>query len=262
MGNLRDKPDMATPYKIEYLHSVIKDNKVYKFISLEGEPSLVRKKIDTLLDGNIWFSFYKTLNDETEYQINYKVKKVMQKTGRRAENIHLLVNYLTQMYDVYSLTYEYHGYMWDDYASGGNGICIEFKVDDYDYLFPIEYIEKSKIDFTKMIISAINDKNLALSIIPWVIKNPYNQTANFDSTKEKEVRILYCPYDNGDLNSGVIQENIKDRLGYKGIAKPYEQFGLKISKVIIGNNCDGEMKHKIRSELDKKKIVCEERNNV
>ena len=44
MGNLRDKPDRATPYKIDYLRETIKNGKVYKFISFDGEPSLVDRK--------------------------------------------------------------------------------------------------------------------------------------------------------------------------------------------------------------------------
>ena len=35
MGNLRDKPDRATPYKIDYLRETIKNGKVYKFISFD-----------------------------------------------------------------------------------------------------------------------------------------------------------------------------------------------------------------------------------
>lgn len=236
-GNLKDIPDRATPYKIEYLKNIIKDNKVYKFISFDGDVSLVRTKIDTLKQGNIWFSFYKTLNDESEFQIRYKVKKISRKTGRTTENIHLLVNYLTELYDVYSLTYAYQNYMWEDYASNGNGICIEYEVENYDYLYPVEYVNKLNIDFDKMIISAINDNNPALSIIPWVIKNPYNQTANLNSTREKEVRILYCPYEKEDINEGRVEWNIKERLGYKGIIKPYEDFGLTISKIVIGDKC-------------------------
>lgn len=94
MGNLRDKPDRATPYKIDYLRKTIKDGKVYKFISFDGELSLVRTKIDTLKQGKIWFSFYKTLNDETEFQINYDGNKIAMETGRSVSNVHLLINYL------------------------------------------------------------------------------------------------------------------------------------------------------------------------
>lgn len=236
MGNLIE-PDRATPYKINYLKKIIKNDKVYKFISFEGDASLVRTKIETLKQGKIWFSFYKTLNDETEFYMNYNAKNISQITGRSINNVHLLVNYLTEMYDVYSLTYEYQNSMWQDYAAGGNGICIEYNVGDYDYLYPVEYLEKTDIDFEQMIISAITGKNLALAIIPWVIKNPVNITANMDSTKEKEVRMLYCPYDLAELNSGRVEMNIKERLHYRGIAKPYTDFKLSVSKIIIGNKC-------------------------
>lgn len=250
MGNLRDKPDRATPYKIEYLRKTIKNGKVYKFISFDGEANLVRAKIDTLMRGKIWFSFYKTLNDETEFQINYDANKIAMQTGRSVSNVHLLINYFTEMYDVYSLTYEYQDYMWKDYASNGNGICIEFSVGDYDYLYPVEYLEKENIDFDKMIISGINNGDFAFAIIPWVIKNPYNITLNMDSTKEKEVRMLYCPYDYGEVNGGTIEMNIKERSGYSGIAKPYVDFGLNISKIILGDKCNSELIKELKVYLN------------
>ncbi len=86
--------------------------------------------------------FLITLNDETEFQINYDVNKIAMETGRSVSNVHLLINYFTQMYDVYSLTYECQDYMWKDYASNGNGICIEFSVGDYNYpeLFTEQYL--------------------------------------------------------------------------------------------------------------------------
>lgn len=58
VGNLRDKPDMATPYKIEYLKNIIKENKVYKFISFQENEAI---KLRTLMQHKIWFSFYKSL---------------------------------------------------------------------------------------------------------------------------------------------------------------------------------------------------------
>lgn len=247
MGNLKDKPDLATPYKIEYLKTIIQNGKVYKFISFEENAEI---KISTLMAGEIWFSFYKTLNDETEFEIDYKVKKVVGKTGYRKEDIDLIVNYLTEMYDVYSLTYMYQEYMWEDYAANGNGICIEFEVGNYDYLYPVEYCDKSKIDFTQMVISALRQTGMELSIIPWVVKNPYNLTANIDSTKEKEVRILYCPYDLAEFNGGKIDYNIKERMGYKGIAKPYSDFDLEIIRVVIGDKCDSEHVSELQKHFD------------
>lgn len=242
MGNLRDKPDMATPYKIEYLKTLIKENKVYKFISFQENADI---KLQTLKEHKIWFSFYKTLNDKTEFDINYRMKKVVSKTGYSKEYITLRINYLTEMYDVFSLTYLYEDYMWDKYASGGNGICIEYDIGNYDYLYPVEYCEKNKIDFTRMVINSLNNNGTELSIIPWVIKNPYNETARIDSTMEKEVRILYCPYDLAEFNNGRLEYNIKERMDYKGIARPYTDFGMNITKIIIGDKCSEDLQKEI-----------------
>ena len=235
---LKQRIDKVTPYKIDYLKKIIKDDRVYKFISLDGDEAIAQAKLDTFRQGKIWYSYYKTLNDETEFKINYNAKYISRKTGKTTADIDLLVNFLTQMYDVYSLTYDYQDYMWDDYAAHGNGICIEYIVGDYDYLYPVEYVKKVDIDFNDMIVNAINFGDTTLSIIPWVIKNPYNITCELDSTREKEVRMLYSPYDKGELNYGVLQMDIKERLGYKGIAEPYNDFQLNISKIIIGERCN------------------------
>lgn len=251
MGNLKNKPDLATPYKIEYLKTLIKDNKVYKFISFQEHSEI---KLKTLMEEKIWFSFYKTLNDDTEFQINYKIKKVVSKTGCSKDYIKLITNYLTEMYDVFSLTYSYEDYMWREYAAGGNGVCVEYNVGDYDFLYPVEYCDKSAIDFTQMIIEAIKNEGMALSIIPWVVKNSYNSNAGIDSTREKEVRILYCPYDLADFNGGRVEYNIKERRGYKGIAKPLTEFGMTTSRIIIGNKCNQYMSSEIIRYADKKHI--------
>lgn len=169
MGNLKDKLDMATPYKIEYLKTLIKNNKVYKFISFQENADI---KLQTLKDHKIWFSFYKILNDDTEFSIDYKIKKVIESTDYSKGNIELLINYFMEMYDVFSLTYEYEEYMWDEYAARGNGICIEYNIENYDFLYPVEYCDK--INFTKMVIKSLNNSGAELSIIPWVIKNSYN----------------------------------------------------------------------------------------
>lgn len=100
-----------------------------------------------------------------------------------------------------------------------------------------------------MIITAINNVDPTLGIIPWVIKNPYNITSNIDSTKEKEVRMLYSPYYLGEVNSGIIEMNIKERLGYKGIAKSYADFALKVSKVIFGNKCNSQLADELKAYL-------------
>lgn len=254
MGNLRDKPDMATPYKIGYLKQLIQEDKVYKFISFQENADA---KLKTLIEGKVWFSFYKILNDKTEFKIYYDMEEVVKKTGYSQSHIKSICNYLTEMYDVFSLTYAYEDYMWNAYASGGNGICVEYNVGDYDFLYPVEYREKDKINYTQMLISALNENDLALSVIPWVIKNPYNFNAGIDSSLEKEVRMLYCPYDLAEFNNGLLKENIKESLGYKGIAKSLSAFKLSISKIILGNQCDVSIKDKIVSYANENDIpVC------
>jgi len=173
------------------------------------------------------------------------IKKIVNETGYKKGYIELIINYLTEMYDVFSLTYTYEEYMWDAYASEGNGICVVYNVGNYDQLYPVEYCEKNTLDFTKMIINALKRKSFELSIIPWVVKNPYNETAKLDSTKEKEVRMLYCPYDLAEFNGGQIQYNIKERKAYKGIAKSYTDFELSISRIIIGRKCTVEMRKEV-----------------
>lgn len=254
LGNLRDIPDRATPFKIDYLKRIIKNNKVYKFISFDCDSEKISSKINTLKQGKIWFAFYKLLNDKTEFEILYDIEYISKITGHNQEYINLLVNFVTQMYDVFSLSYEYHEYMWEDYAANGNGICIEFTVRNYDYLYPVEYIEKAKIDFNQMVINALQGDPRALSIIPWVIKNPYNFTENLDSTKEKEVRMLYSPFDKGELNLGKLEYNLKEKMGYKGIAELYKDFELKISNIIIGDKCNSAIANEIIEYSKENKI--------
>lgn len=254
MGNLKDKPDMATPYKIEYLKKIVKNNKVYKFISFQENADI---KIRTVKDNKIWFSFYKTLNDNTEFSIDYKIKMVMRSTNYSKEYIQLLINYLTEMYDVFSLTYEYEEYMWNEYAASGNGVCIEYNIGNYDFLYPIEYCDKNTIDFTEMVINSLNNGGAELAIIPWVIKNPYNKTAKLDSTKEKEIRMLYCPYDLAEFNNGRLEYNIKERMGYKGIAKLYTDFNMTISQIMIGSKCSEKIKRELLCYCEANKIKTE-----
>lgn len=62
------------------MKKIIQNGKVYKLISFEENAEI---KISTLLEGKIWFSFYKLLNDETEFEIKYKVKSVIEKQDIR-----------------------------------------------------------------------------------------------------------------------------------------------------------------------------------
>ena len=71
---------------------------------------------------------------------------------------------------------------------------------------------------------------------------------------EKEVRVLYSPFDEGELNGGRVYPTVKDDFRYKGIAVLCEKVGLKISKVVIGDKCDSEIVQALTQYLDKERI--------
>ena len=253
--NSRSTTKDGNEFKTNYLKKLIKDGKVYKFISFNDTQEKNRLKLNTLLQGNIWFSQYKTLNDDTEFQIKYDAKKIAKAVGYDEGYIHYIISCMKEIYDVYSLTYEYSSAMWKNYAADGNGICIEYNVENYDFLFPVEYKTKAEIDYDTMIINAIKTVNLEFAFMPWVVKNPYNEASDLISTDEKEIRILHSPYDEKELNNGKVTPDIKESLGYKGISKPYSEVGLSLSKIIFGNKCNVEIINLLKERYDTKVIM-------
>ena len=59
---------------------------------------------------------------------------------------------MKEIYDVCSLTYSCENYMWKAYSNNSRGICLVFNVIDYDMLYPVEYVDKNKVDYTEMLI--------------------------------------------------------------------------------------------------------------
>lgn len=244
--------DDAELFKNQYINNLLNNNKVYKFISF-GEKE--NDKITTFKQGKVWFSYYKSLNDDTECNIPIDMKYVSRVTGLNVCILNDIIQSIQQTMDILSLTIEYHEYMWEIYADYGNGMCIEYEVNSYESMYPVEYLEKTEIDYDRMMVNAIKNKKVKeLAIIPWVIKNPYNMTSKLDSTKEKEVRILYSPFDDAELNGGVVYPNVKDKLKYPGIGVPCEKVGLKISQVILGDRCSDKIVEELREFMDKSNI--------
>lgn len=65
----------------------IDDNILYKFMEFTEDKDLDKKKLDSLLNGTLWFSHYIYLNDKTEFEIKYSPRKVASKTSRSYQNI-------------------------------------------------------------------------------------------------------------------------------------------------------------------------------
>lgn len=247
----------ATRAKEQYLNGIIENKTIFKFIQF-GNEDLDRIKIETLDKEELWFCYYKNLNDPTEFEISYKIKKIVSRTGRTNDNIRKLIETIQQLYDVCSFTYEIDDLMWKEYGGNGNGICLKFQAQDYDYLYPIEYVEKQEINWTKLIIDSINRKqeygtlyNEPMSVLPWVLKNPMNGV--LDSRKEKEIRILHCPYDH-DFNDGLIYPQVKSKLKYIGENVKYKDKKLKLEEIIIGQNCESVLRKQIIEIASKQEI--------
>lgn len=254
--------DEATPFKCKFLENLIQNRKVYKFVSTDYAIETVdkiNKKLSTLERKKIWFSYYGILNDSTEFQIEYD-KNIINKIGESIGiDADFMITSLKEVYDVYALTYEYSDTMWNAYASSGNGYCVEMEVSNYDMLYPIEYIDKDEVDYTNMIKDALLQNDLlALGMLPWVIKNPYNFDAKLDSTKEKEIRLLHSVWDFKEVDFE-LKPDCKRKNHYIGIEEPYEDFGLKISRIIIGDKCNEGIKQRLHFIADKNNCVYEYR---
>lgn len=240
----------ATDCKIDFLHTIIKDRKIYKFIAFDSNENLNKIKMNGIRNEVLWFSHYIYLNDKTEFEIKYNARRISKYTNVPRNDIHRLIGTIKEIYDVCSFTYSYEQHMWKDYANHDSGICICFDVEDMDMLFPVEYVEKEKIDFSSLLIQSYsipkNEKMIRMdpmSILPFVIKNPIN--GELLSYKEKEVRILHSPYDDGGFNEGKIYPNVKSEKQYKGSNVSYTNCGLDVNKIIIGNNCPSEIETQI-----------------
>jgi len=127
-------------------------------------------------------------------------------------------------------------------------------------LYPVEYVDKNKVDYTEMLIEAYNsspkelfDNGMLMAELPYVIKNPDNESMK--SYLEKEVRILSDPFGEGILNSGNVYPKVKEDLDYKGRDISYDKCGLALDKIIIGKNCDNTLIDSIMNVGDENNII-------
>lgn len=239
-------------YKVQFLKSIIEDDRLYKFIAFDDNVWLNQIKLSCLKNSQLWFSYYKFLNDKTEFDMKYDISEVSRKTGIPCKNIQFFISTMKEIYDVCSLTYSYDSYMWDAYSNYGKGICLVFNVINYDMLYPIEYVDKEAVDYTDMLIEAYNsdpkklfDRGMKMAELPYVIKNSNNE--DMKSYLEKEIRILSDPFEEAILNSGNVYPGVKNDYGYKGRNISYDKCGLSLEKIVIGKNCDETMTNRIKN---------------
>lgn len=257
----KEKHKNLSQYKSQFLKSIIKDDRVYKFIAFDENEQLNCIKLKSLKGDQLWFSYYKYLNDKTEFDVKYDVDEVSRITGISRKNIDCFIATMKEIYDVCSLTYAYNNYMWEAYGNYGKGICLVFRIINYDLLYPVEYVNKEAIDYTDMLINAyisepktLYEKGIKMAVLPYVIKNPNNE--DMKSYLEKEIRILSDPFEESILNLGRVYPGVKKDYGYKGRSISYAKCGLMIEKIIIGDKCDKIISDKIKGMEKDFEIIC------
>lgn len=231
----------AQKFKDLYIRNKMIYNKIYKFVPFTDDTNLNESKLKMLENSEFWASKYSKFLDKNELKIPYNLFMISRKAGVSMEHVRNLINTTNEINYISCFTYETTDFMWENYANKRNGFCLEFSLVDSDKFFPIIYLQKQKVDFTKDYINVIknindifNNKSLSkVAILPWVLKDK-----NYKA--ENELRFLCGDvYDdeNGTMG-GRIFAGKKDLMNYNGCIYNYDYAGIKLENIIIGDRCD------------------------
>ena len=222
--------------------------KIYKFCSLtktyaddlkeppEGEKwkplvfDLDESKLKTLKCNQIWMSDFSSLNDPYEGQLCY----IPNNRSDDPEIDMIERFFLLGERDKYiqsSFSYDYHNIlMWGHYANALKGYCVEYEITDCTNLFPVTYTRKrllvSSARYNKEVVRNILQLNFnSNKLTPSEADNYFLYLQSFKSdiwSYEKEVRVV----------------DFRERLeGQKDNNVSCDIYGLKISRIIIGQKC-------------------------
>lgn len=219
--------------------------RVYKYLPLDP-IDLKYKRLQGLLDGKIWASGPDYLNDPFEYKcLIYETRKEDEGDFYSEVLSHNTVFSVT--------TSKTNKLMWAQYADSHRGICLEFEVEDTDYIYPVTYIGE-KIDCTKEFQEWLNIKDGILKMPNARISA--KERACLESIRrimfykdsawrhEKEFRIVVRNY----------WEKADDSIGFMC---PIQDMRLKLKRIIIGYRCQEHNRRLIREvveAINKKKI--------
>ncbi|OJV62810.1 MAG: hypothetical protein BGO41_09330 [Clostridiales bacterium 38-18] len=255
--------DNAQRIKDKFIKENLKDNKIYKFIGLSCDDTLKNLKMNAFMESKLWLTHYVNFEDVSEFKVPLNRLKVSKKTKRSIENINNLFDTLREIYDICCFTTDITEYMWENYASNHNGLCLCFEIKDTDSFFPVEYIYKKTFDLTQSAIKSIKSSdeghtdvfgryNKEVAILPLVYKN-------FSYSKEKEIRFLYSPFDDENgFFGGIISPNIKTEKKYYGCYLAYKEMEIDLIGIIIGKSCDITIRSQVKDHCLKNEIWIKE----
>lgn len=220
--------------------------KIYKFCSLstDKQEKLNFDKLKSLRNNQVWIAGCDSLNDPFEgitfsfpddEQFQQALNKESADGKKSLWQVKALLEAQNKKYAQASFSKSYDNtLMWGYYANGCRGYCVEYEVQDSEYLFPAQYLDKRiVIDWVdaprkkrKLYDKNLRDLQEALDkateheFIQYVL---YFQS--FKSKQwawEQEIRAI---------DYGMFGDN------FKGMNCDIKIFGLKASKLIIGYRC-------------------------
>lgn len=259
MGFSEESTQKKQQLKKNYFDNKIVNEKLYKFIGFNNDEPTNRLKIEALKDEKLWFGAYYTFEDDTELKININPQKVARLTGTQIEYSKFLVETLREMNDICCLTTGIRDEMWREYANNGNGVCLVFDIISYEYIMPVIYAKKEDVDYTSVLVGAINCKNKIKhdgSVDLNISRLTFEPNVLKDKEKyqfEDEVRLL-CgdAYDesSGNLGGRVI-EGKKKSIGYLGTYYPYNYVGLRLNDIIFGSRLVQSIEKEIKAYMNR-----------
>ena len=242
VNDRRKKRGHNDPLSIEAMRTAKKElpDKIYKFCSLSSKKgaNLDEQKLYSLENKKIWMSDCSVLNDPYEGLYAFVDERL---NKEKNEFFEMLINKIKNERDVYiqsSFSYECDNIlMWGHYANGCRGYCIEYTINSKQHLFPVQYVNK------RPLLSSVTDSD--------EVRNNLNKIKiSFDKIKDEEEHIAYMLYIQAikDSSWSYEKEVRLVEMGYAGNGEKCgnvdcEDYGLKVSKIIIGCHC------KYRKEL-------------
>lgn len=207
---------------------------LYKYWSLDSHYIDVNLK--NILDGKIWMPNALTLNDPFEFQM---IKDCLSENKRLEFR-----NDILGRNSVLSLASSPKNYlMWSHYGNAHKGICLEFKVNDKNNIYPVVYVDKQE-DLTADIQEWLECKGNLVS------KNPVDWSDEERKLMEKvhKTMIYKMRCWSYEEEFRIIGREFSDdsiwgkKIGY---AEQLSSLGLELSRIILGFNCMLENKGKV-----------------
>lgn len=215
----------------EYRKSLI-PKKLIKFIPLTDEDEENKKRFQTLLNRNFWFSRADKLNDPYELKCLYVDRAQLIEKGypdKLLEFFEDFINNRQTQYAVASLSANDFNYlpMWAYYTNNYSGYCVEYDVIRPDAVYKVSY-EPARIKIASIIANFYNEFCKMKAA-----KKPTSSEVEFYATlihqqffmkheswkHENEFRIVIP-------TTADVGENI-----------PLESIGLRTSKIVAGYCC-------------------------